>query len=42
MFEFTKDSIEQNWNILIGHSNEEEKKNADKFLIGFKVCIYQT
>lgn len=40
MSEYTKDLIELNWKILNGAYSAEDKKNADNYLIEFKVIIY--
>jgi len=37
MSEYTKELIEINWKILNGAYSAEDKKNADKYLIEFKV-----
>ena len=37
MSEYSKELIELNWKILNGSYSQEDKKNADKFLIEFKV-----
>lgn len=39
MSEYTKELIELNWKILNGAYSHEDKKNADKYLIEFKVSI---
>ena len=39
MSEYTKELIELNWKILNGAYSQEDKKNADKYLIQFKVRI---
>jgi hypothetical protein len=35
--EFTKDKVEYYWKILNGHSSTDERKQADEYLINFKV-----
>jgi len=39
MSEYSKDQIELNWKILNGAYSHEDKKNADKYLIAFKVFL---
>lgn len=39
MSEYSKELIELNWKVLNGAYSQEDKKNADNYLIGFKVKI---